>query len=161
MDILHPEFIVFLSCAAKNNLRYLLIGGYAVNYYGYNRHTHDLDVWLAPTNENKLAFIQTLLCMQYSENEVALLYEEDFTKPFKANIGTPTADIDVLTFVHSKISFDDAEKNKVIFAIEKDVTMNIVPYDFLRDMKLFAARNKDLLDVSELEKLRKNKKKNK
>ncbi|HNL82814.1 MAG TPA: hypothetical protein PKG56_05425, partial [Chitinophagaceae bacterium] len=82
-------------------------------------------------------------------------------KPFKANIGTPTADIDVLTFVHSKISFDDAEKNKVIFAIEKDVTMNIVPYDFLRDMKLFAARNKDLLDVSELEKLRKNKKKNK
>ena len=155
MDILHPEFLLFLSCAAKNNLRYLLIGGYAVNYYGYNRNTNDLDVWLAPTNENKLAFIQTLLCMQYSENEVAPLYEEDFTQPFKADIGLPTADIDVLTFVHSKISFDEAEKSKVVFAIENNVTMNIVPYDFLRDMKLFAARNKDLLDISELEKLRK------
>jgi len=31
----------------------MLIGGYAVNYYGYNRNTDDMDVWLAPTNENK------------------------------------------------------------------------------------------------------------
>lgn len=155
MDILHPEFLLFLSCAAKNNLRYLIIGGCAVNYYGYNRNTHVFDVWLAPTNENKLAFIQTLLCMQYSENEVAPLYEEDFTQPFKADIGSPTADIDVLTFVHSKISFNESEKNKVVFTVENDITMNIVPYDFLKDMKLRAARNKDLLDIAELEKLRK------
>ncbi len=44
MDILNHEFLLFLQCAAKNNVRYLLIGGYAVNYYGYNRHTADMDV---------------------------------------------------------------------------------------------------------------------
>ena len=76
MDLLHPEFILFLSCAKKNKLRYLLIGGYAVNYYGYSRNTHDLDVWIAPTIENRNAFINTLLCMNYAENEISPLYNE-------------------------------------------------------------------------------------
>ena len=30
----------------------MLIGGYAVIYYGYERSTNDLDVWLQPENEN-------------------------------------------------------------------------------------------------------------
>lgn len=154
MDILHPEFILFLTCATKNNLRYLLIGGYAVNFYGYNRNTNDLDVWLAPTNENKDAFIQTLLCMKYSEEEVAPLYKEDFTIPFKADIGSPSADIDVLTFVHPNISFDEAEKNKEVFVVEGKMVMNFVPYKFLKEMKLLAARDKDLFDVARLEELR-------
>ena len=34
MDILNKEFLLFINCAAKNKLRYLLIGGYAVNFHG-------------------------------------------------------------------------------------------------------------------------------
>jgi hypothetical protein len=153
MDILHPEFVLFLTCAEKNNLRYLLIGGYAVNYYGHSRNTNDLDVWIAPTNENKIAFINTLLCMKYSKDEVDPLHKEDFTKPFKADIGPPSADIDILTFVHPKISFDEAEKDKEVFTVE-DITIHFVPYNFLREMKLFAARDKDLSDITALERLR-------
>ena len=154
MDLLHPEFVIFLSCAEKNNLRYLLIGGYAVNYYGYNRNTHDLDVWIAPTIENRGAFINTLLCMNYSESEVSPLYNEDFTIPFKADIGSPGADIDILTFIHDKISFDEAEKDKVIFQIEDGLKINFVPYDFLKSMKLKTGRDKDLWDVAKLEEIR-------
>jgi hypothetical protein len=155
MDILHPEFALFLQCAAKNQLRYLLIGGYAVNYYGYNRNTQDLDVWIAPTNDNRQAFINTLLCMNYSEQEVEPLYSEDFTVPFKADIGAIGADIDILTYVHPAISFDEAEKEKVIFEVTPEIKMNMVPYQFLKDMKLRAARDKDLLDIAKLEELRK------
>ena len=154
MDLLNPEFVQFLSCAAKNNLRYLLIGGYAVNFYGYNRNTNDLDVWIAPTNENRTAFINTLLCMNYSTSEVAVLYEEDFTKPFKGDIGAPGADIDVLTFVHAAISFDEAEKDKVFFDTGEGVTMYFVPYAFLKEMKLRSSRDKDLWDIARLEELR-------
>ncbi len=82
MDLLNPEFLLFLKCAQKNHLRYMVIGGYAVNYYGYNRNTDDLDIWLDPTNENKKAFIDTLLCMNYSEPEVSPLNQEDFAKGF-------------------------------------------------------------------------------
>jgi len=154
MDILNDEFLLFLQCAQQNKLRYMLIGGYAVNYYGYNRNTDDLDVWIAPTNENKLLFINTLLCMKYSEREVAPLYDEDFTLLFVGSFGSEGSDIDVLTVVHHTISYFEAEEHKKIFEISPGLFMNLVPYDFLKDMKLFARRPKDLWDISQLEKLR-------
>jgi len=154
MDILNDEFLLFLKCAQQNKLRYMLIGGYAVNYYGYNRNTDDLDVWIAPTNENKLLFINTLLCMKYSAREVAPLYEEDFTLPFVGSFGSEGSDIDVLTVVHHAISYVEAEENKNVFEIAPGLFMNLVPYNFLKEMKLFARRDKDLWDISQLEKLR-------
>ena len=154
MDILNDEFLFFLKCAQQSGLRYLLIGGYAVNYYGYSRNTDDMDVWLAPTNENKLAFINTLICMNYSENEVAPLYDEDFSGYFMGTIGSGNSRMDILTVVHYKLSFDKAEKNKEVFEIMPGILMQIVPYDFLKDMKLRSSRQKDLWDIARLEELR-------
>ncbi len=70
MDIENEEFLLFLQCAQQNKLRYLCVGGYAVNYYGFHRVTDDMDIWIAPTNENKICFISTLKCMRYSEEEI-------------------------------------------------------------------------------------------
>lgn len=135
----------------------MLIGGYAVNYYGYNRNTNDMDVWIAPTNENKLLFINTLLCMKYSEREVDPLFQEDFTQSFVGSFGSEGRDIDVLTIVHHSISYIEAEKNKNIFEILPGLFMNLVPYEFLKDMKLRSHRDKDLWDISQLEKIRNSK----
>ncbi len=157
MDILNDEFILFLQCAQQNKLGYMLIGGYAVNYYGYNRNTKDMDVWIEPTNENKLLFIKTLLCMKYSEREVAPLHQEDFTQPFMGTFGSDGSDIDVLTIVHHSISYYDAEKNKNVFEILPGLFMTLVPYEFLKDMKIRSHRDKDLWDISQLEKLRNSK----
>lgn len=154
MDLLNTEFLLFLNCAQQNNLRYMLIGGFAVNYYGYNRNTDDMDVWLAPTNENKKAFIDTLLCMNYSQEEVNPLYKEDFISGFIGVISGGDSPIDVLTIVHRDLSFDEAEKQQNIFEIEHGIFMKIVPYDFLKDMKLRSRREKDTWDIARLEELR-------
>ena len=87
MDIEHPEFLSFLRCAQKNKLRYLCIGGYAVNYYGYHRMTEDLDIWIAPTNDNKNSFFNTMICMGYMESDLADLRKEDFTTYFMYSLG--------------------------------------------------------------------------
>ena len=158
MDILHSEFLLFIKCAQQNNLNYLLIVGYAVNYYGYSRNTKDMDVWLEPTNENKQAFINTLLCMKYSENEVSPLYKEDFTKAFMGTIGSADAEIDILTVVHHAISYKEAEKRKNVFEIENGLFISIVPYEFLKEMKLLSHRDKDLFDIARLEEIRNKKK---
>ena len=142
MDILNKEFLLFLQCARQSQLRYLLIGGYAVNYYGYNRNTDDMDIWLAPTEENKLAFIKTLLCMNYPEEDVHPLHQEDFTKHFIGTIGSKEDKMDVITIVHHRLSFDEAEKDKSVFEIETGTLINIVPYNFLKDMKLLSAEKK-------------------
>ena len=154
MDLLNNEYVLFFSCAQKNKLRYLLIGGYAVNYYGYNRNTHDLDIWIATTNENKQAFINTLLCMQYSENEVAPLLKEDFTQPYVATIGGGDSTIDFLTVVHHAIIFDEAENKKETFELSPGIFVQCISYDFLINMKLKSRRDKDLFDIARLDEIK-------
>lgn len=47
MDVELPQdFKEFLSLLRSNDVRYLLIGGYAVGYHGYPRATGDMDIWI-------------------------------------------------------------------------------------------------------------------
>jgi hypothetical protein len=46
----HQKFIKLLN---KFKVEYLLIGGVAVNLYGYSRGTGDIDVCIGPSNSNK------------------------------------------------------------------------------------------------------------
>ena len=50
-------------------------------------------------------------------------------------------------------SFDEAEKEQNVFEIEPGISMKIVPYDFLKDMKR-SRRDKDMWDIARLEELR-------
>lgn len=154
MELLDKELLLFFTCAQKNKLRYMIIGGYAVNYYGFNRNTGDLDIWMAPTNQNKLAFIKTLRCLNFSEAEVAALYEKDFTQAFVTSISGNGPSIDLLTVVHFSFSFDEAEIKKEIYEIAPGIFINVTPYDFLINMKLKSRRDKDLWDVARLNELK-------
>ena len=42
---LPPDFREFLKLLNSYQVEYLLIGGYAVGFYGYPRATADMDVW--------------------------------------------------------------------------------------------------------------------
>lgn len=46
------DFKEFLKLLNENEVEYLLIGGYAVNYYGYVRPTGDMDIWISVNREN-------------------------------------------------------------------------------------------------------------
>lgn len=154
MDIENEEFLLFLKCAQQNKLRYLCIGGYAVNYYGFHRATEDMDIWIAPTVENKTCFLNTLSCMHYTDSEVSSIKDEDFTTYFMCSLGSRPNIIDVLTIVHKQVSFDEAEKGAIVHFLENGVEFRLVPYDFLKDMKLLSRREKDMWDIARLEELR-------
>lgn len=154
MDIENAEFLLFLKCANLNKLRYLCIGGYAVNYYGFHRVTDDMDIWIAPTNENKFCFLNTLKCMKYSEEEIKSIKEEDFTTYFMCSLGSPPNLIDIITIVHKDIVYEKAEENSIIHQMENNIELKIVPYEFLKDMKLRSRREKDTWDIARLEELR-------
>ena len=154
MDIEHPEFLNFLKCAQKNKLRYMCVGGYAVNYYGYHRATEDLDIWVAPTNENKKCFFETMLCMGYTEEEFADIKEQDFTTYFTCSLGSRPNVIDILTFIHNSINFDEAEKTISAHTVAENIELRFISYELLRESKLLSHRQKDYWDVSQLDKLR-------
>ncbi len=61
MDLEDSEFLRFVGSANANNLKFMIIGGMALNLHGIMRHTKDADIWIRPTNENKALLLKTLL----------------------------------------------------------------------------------------------------
>jgi len=49
---LPSDFKEFLKLLNAHKVEYLLVGGYAVGYYGYPRATADMDIWIAINPEN-------------------------------------------------------------------------------------------------------------
>ena len=54
LDIFNPDFIDFLELLNKNEVEYLLVGGYAVILHGYIRSTGDMDLWVKKSKDNYL-----------------------------------------------------------------------------------------------------------
>ncbi|MFM2305453.1 MAG: hypothetical protein RLZZ367_122 [Bacteroidota bacterium] len=51
-NTLNQDFTEFIIALNNNHVEYLLVGGYAVIFHGYNRTTGDLDIWVKPTVDN-------------------------------------------------------------------------------------------------------------
>ena len=66
--------------------------------------------------------------MHYTESEISLIKEEDFTTYFKCTLGSMPYVIDVLTIMHSSINFDEVEKEIIIHKMHDDIELKIVPY---------------------------------
>jgi hypothetical protein len=49
-----------LQLLNSHQVEYLLIGGYAVGYYGYPRATVDMDIWIAIHPDNAIKITQAL-----------------------------------------------------------------------------------------------------
>ena len=47
---------MFISLAQKHNVEMLMVGGGAVNFYGYQRHSADVDFWIDTTPSNLVAY---------------------------------------------------------------------------------------------------------
>lgn len=53
MDVFDEEILKFWKALQENNVKYILVGGYAINFHGYQRFTGDLDIWLKDSLENR------------------------------------------------------------------------------------------------------------
>lgn len=153
LDIQDENIIKFVSILQKKKVRYMLIGGMAVNFYGVNRTTQDMDLWLAPTSENRDRFSEALQEMGYQKEELDDLEEADFTMPLVFSVWIGKEPLDCLTVVHHAIDYDEAEKQMLYLTLRDDIKLQIVSLDFLREMKIKSNREKDWRDVSLLDKI--------
>lgn len=55
MDVFDEEIVNFWKALQDYHVQYILIGGYAINFHGYQRFTGDLDIWLNDNLENRRA----------------------------------------------------------------------------------------------------------
>jgi predicted nucleotidyltransferase len=143
--LLPPDFKEFLKLLNSRDVEYLLIGGYAVNYYGYPRATADLDIWIAidPLNTQKMA--AALSEFGFAKATISLLQE-----PGKIiRMGVPPIRIEVLTSV-SGVDFPSSFRNRLIADID-GVSVNLISLADLKTNKKAAGRLKDLADLEQLD----------
>jgi hypothetical protein len=51
--MLDDELLRFWDALNKNYVRYIMAGGFATRFHGFNRNTDDLDMWLEDTKIRK------------------------------------------------------------------------------------------------------------
>jgi len=136
----------------ENNVRYLTIGGLAVNIYGYTRNTGHVDILIEDTTSNRknlrLAF-DSIGIGNFPQIETMQFVAgfTDFTISYDLRL-------DVMTSVKGleNENFDDLFKSATIVVLQ-DVPVYFLDYDNLIKSKKACNRLKDQLDIEELEKI--------
>lgn len=151
MKIFAPLFITVTEKLLESNTEFLLIGGYAVNYYGYGRYTGDLDFWLRPTEENKVCFLQALAALKRNGDDIEEIRKLNFSQAHVISMGEEPLRIDFLTRVNF-VDFDDAWQKRNLLPLQK-LFLPVVDYDHLIMTKFNTGRPKDKMDLDELQRI--------
>lgn len=155
MNIFISEHLQLLKALLNNNVRFLLIGGYAVIHYGYERTTGDMDIWLQLGNENRDNLLKSLEEFGIEDDDIEQLRQMDFTNPMPVFfIGEKPRRVDFVTLI-SNVSFEEAVKEVNYFLVEKDLKIPVIHYDHLILSKLNTGRTKDKADIEELRRINK------
>ena len=144
---LHQDFREFIELLNKNEVKYLIIGGYAVAFHGYVRSTGDLDIWIKISSENAQRVLKTL--KEFGFGSLALDIS-DFQKKYAViQLGYPPYRIDIVT-TPDGVSFDECYENKIVSKEELGIDLNFIDLDNLKKNKKSSGRPRDLLDLDNL-----------
>jgi predicted nucleotidyltransferase len=144
---LDRDFKEFLACLAGRDVRFLVVGGYAVAAHGHPRYTGDLDVWVRSSGENAERLIAALDAFGFGS---VGLTTDDFTEPGRVvQLGYPPVRIDLLTSIDG-VAFDACFERRV--EIELDgLVVPFIALDDLRRNKSSSGRPQDIADLAALE----------
>jgi hypothetical protein len=144
---LNPDFVDLLRAFVDAEVRFLIVGAYALALHGRPRATGDLDVWVDATPDNAARVLRALAAFGAPLGEIT---SEDFAAPGVVfQIGVPPGRIDILTEL-TGITFADAWAGRVRRPFG-DVEVDFIGRDaFLRN-KRATGRPKDLGDIEGLE----------
>ena len=140
---LQADLKEFLSLLASNKVEYLLIGGYAVGYYGYPRPTGDMDVWVAMTPENAERIVRT-----FADFAVSVVAEKFLEENSVVRMGVPPFRLEVLTTIDG-VDFKECYQARNRAKID-GVDVDLISLSDLRKNKAASGRLKDLSDLENL-----------
>lgn len=149
--VLNKDFREFIELLNKHKVKYLVIGGYAVNFFGYPRYTKDIDFWIWLTKENIRKLLQAIKDFGFGSLDLSI---KDFSNPKNIiQLGYEPYRIDLLVDV-TGLNFENCFKRKVEKILDK-TKINFLNLDDLIDAKKKAGRLQDLADAEQLDKIKK------
>jgi hypothetical protein len=144
---MHQDFKELLSAFNAGQVRYLIVGGYAVSFHAQPRATKNLDILVGADAENSKAVFAALARFGAP---VEGLSAKDFAEPDNFfRMGTPPVMIDIMPKI-SGVEFEEAWRGRVDVRIDDDLSVPFISREDLLVAKLSAGRAQDLIDVDAL-----------
>ena len=141
--------ISLLAAFGEAGVEYAVVGGVAVNAHGYVRATHDLDIFIRPTEENAHAAFEALrrLGVPLAGLDSSDLLDDEENLRF----GPEEDHVDILASIGT-MPFDQVWRNRVETMVEAVLITFISKADLIEN-KRQVGRLRDLADVEELEQI--------
>ena len=144
--MLNEDYKEMLQILLDNEVKFLIVGAYAMGAYGYPRATGDFDIWVEASTENSKKIYNSLVTFGAPLSDIT---ENSFTKKgIVFQIGVAPRRIDIITHIDGVI-FKDAYKAKKLIEIE-NLQIPFISKENLIKNKESTSREKDRLDVNYL-----------
>ena len=157
------QFDRIFSALQATGVRYVVVGGVAVNLHGYQRFTKDVDLVIELVPERALKALEALSAIGYQPNipvKIADFADSTIREGWARDKGMVVFQLfndqdrmSVDIFVRYPVDFEELWDQGVEIALP-GASPRIASIDHLIRMKRAVARPQDLLDISKLETLK-------
>lgn len=144
--MLSSDFKEFCALLDQNEVRYLVVGGYAVAFHGHPRYTGDIDIWIEVADDNVERLLDAL--KQFGFGSLGFDKSTFKTPGTVVQLGYPPNRIDILTALDG-VAFADAYPKRIEYHTD-DLTLPVIGLDHLRINKQTLGRHQDLADLEHL-----------
>ena len=143
------DFKEFIELLNKNEVRYLIVGGFAYSFYAEPRFTKDIDFFIEPSAENAEKILKVLEEFGFKSLNIK---SQDFQEPDQIiQLGNAPLRIDLITSIKGVV-FAAAWKNRTEGHYGKIPTYFISKADLIKNKKALS-RPQDIADIEKLIKI--------
>ena len=146
--MLNEDYKEMLQILLEEEVRFIVVGAYALGAHGYPRATGDIDIWIEPTADNAKRVIRSLNRFGAPLFDVS---EEEFAREgIVFQIGVAPRRIDIITAIDG-VEFRSAHGQKLEISVEA-MSIPVLSLEDLIKNKESTGREKDSLDAKMLKK---------
>ena len=154
--MLSPDFKEFIKLLNDHNVKYLIVGGYALAFHGHPRYTKDIDVWIESSMDNADKLLKVL--SDFGFESIELSSSDFLVSDNVIQLGFPPNRIDILTSVDG-INFGESSSKAQVITID-NIAIHLIGINDLITNKMASGRLQDLADVEKLKEILKNQEQN-
>ncbi len=144
--MLNEDYRDMLQLLLEEEVKFIIVGAYALAAHGYPRATGDMDIWIKPDRENAKKVIKVL--KRFGSPMGSLTAEDLMVKGTIFQIGVVPRRIDIITAI-SGVEFEDAWLDCMMIDIE-NFHIPVLSLEKLIINKEATGREKDKLDAKNL-----------
>jgi hypothetical protein len=143
---LQKDLKEFVELLTELDVRFLIVGAFAVAYHGYPRYTADIDIFVDNSVENAARLLEAI--QRFGFGNVGLT-DDDFVQDDRViQLGVAPNRIDLLTSI-SGVSFEEAWRSRELGELG-ELTVPFISREMLKRNKAATGRSQDLADLDRL-----------